>query len=350
MAERPLPPQPGRAGGRGPGGRRDRSRPALHRQPGAPAAAIEGRREDPLVHRRALRELLPAGGRDRPAEAARRRRPGALPVPALQLPRGRGVLGPLDSRRAGPARARLVDARAGLPRLRRVPADDQAHAPRLRLAQHLALPPGALRASAEDRLREDGEVRHRPGAGAALEEPPRLVRLHRVRPLQRRVPGPRDRQAAHADEGAARRQGEPARPQRDGHPEVPGPEGPPAPGEGRGRGGVRAEDAPRLEARDRPLEAGCRASGRRLPAGGRAGPRGRALGVHDLRRLRPGVPGPHRLRPGRPHRPAAEPRDDGVRLPAGGHDRVQGHGGAGQPLGRRAGTAAWSGRRGSTSR
>ncbi len=56
--------------------------------------------------------------------------------------------------------------------------------------------------------------------------------------------------------------------------------------------------------------------------------------MHDLRRLRPGLPGPDRLRPGRPHRPATEPRDDGVRVPAGGHDRLQGHGGAGQPLGR----------------
>ena len=58
---RPLPPQPGR-----PRGRRPR-RPAvialvrrLHRQPAAPAAAVEGRREDPLVHRRALRDLLRA--------------------------------------------------------------------------------------------------------------------------------------------------------------------------------------------------------------------------------------------------------------------------------------------------
>ena len=85
-------------------------------------------------------------------------------------------------------------------------------------------------------------------------------------------------------------------------------------------------------------------------AGRRAGPRGRALGLHDLRRLRPGLPGPDRLGARRPHRPAPEPRDDGVRVPAGGHDRLQGHGGAGQPLGRGPRTAAWSGRRGSTSR
>ena len=41
-----------------------------------------------------------------------------------------------------------------------------------------------------------GEVRRRPGAGAALEDAPRHLRLHRVRPVQLGLPGPRHRQAA----------------------------------------------------------------------------------------------------------------------------------------------------------
>ena len=59
----------------------------LHGQPAPPPAAVEGRREDPLVHRRPLRHLLRPRRRDRPAEAAGGGRPGRPAVPALQLAR-----------------------------------------------------------------------------------------------------------------------------------------------------------------------------------------------------------------------------------------------------------------------
>ena len=92
-----------------------------------------------------------------------------------------------------------------VPRVRGLPADDEAHAPGVRLAEPLLLPAQAVRPAAAHRLREDREVRDRTRPGAAVEESARHVRLHRVRPLQRRLPGARHRQAAHADEGAARR-------------------------------------------------------------------------------------------------------------------------------------------------
>ena len=84
--------------------------------------------------------------------------------------------------------------------------------------------------------------------------------------------------------------------------------------------------------------------------GRRPGPAGRALGLHHLRRLRPGLPGADRLRAGDARRPAPEPGDDGVELPAGGHERLQGTRDQGQPLGARAGPAAWSGPRAWTCR
>ena len=79
VAERALPPEPGRAGRRRPRGRRPRPRAPVHGQPAAPAPALEGRRADPLVHRRPLRDVLRPRRRDRAPEAAGGGRPGPLP-------------------------------------------------------------------------------------------------------------------------------------------------------------------------------------------------------------------------------------------------------------------------------
>ena len=151
--------------------------------------------------------------------------------------RGRSRVG-RDARGTGAPRPRLLGAHVRLPGLRGLLAHDEAHAPGLRVAEPLLLPPPALWAPAARRLREDREVRHRPRAGAAVEEPARLVRVHGVRTLQLGVPGARHRQAAHADEGPPRREGQPAGSQRRRRPAVPGRLRAPAGGEGGAGGGL----------------------------------------------------------------------------------------------------------------
>ena len=268
-----------------------------------------------MVPGRALRDVLPARGPEPAAAAARGRRCGLLARPAVHVARGGSLRVSGDACGRGAAGPRLLGAHARVPRLRRLPADHEAHAPRVRLAEPLLLPARALRPAAADRLREDREVRDRPGPGAALEEPARLVRVHRVRPLQLGLPGARHRQAAPADEGAPRREAQPARPQ-----------------------------APLVSEAEIDRRARRRARGRRLLQGRRPGPPGRALGLHHLRRLRPGLPGPDRLRAGDARRPAPEPGHDGVELPAGSHERLQGTRDQGQSLGPRPGPADGVGR------
>ena len=58
----------------------------------------------------------------------------------------------------------------------------------------------------------------------------------------------------------------------------------------------------------------------------------RGLGLRDLRRVRRGLPGPHRARR-QDRRAAPEPRPRGLALPAGADRRVPGDGGPGQPVG-----------------
>ena len=118
----------------------------------------------------------------------------------------------------------------------------------------------------------------------------------------------------HADEGAPRRQAQPARP-----PQLP----------------LVAEAA--IDARGRAVR------GRGYVRSGPGPPR-RALGLHHLRRLRPGLPGADRLRARHARRPAPEPGHDGVELPAGGDERLQGTRDQGQPLGPRPGPAHGVGR------
>jgi len=81
----------------------------------------------------------------------------------------------------------------------------------------------------------------------------------------------------------------PPRPQRDGHPEVPRSEGPPPPWEGGGGGLPSSRRRPSLsKAGMRPLEGQGGARGRAYLSVEGQGPRGRALGLHDVRGLRPG--------------------------------------------------------------
>ena len=287
VPQRPLPPQPGRAGRRGPGGRRDRPPPALHRQPGAPAAAIEGRREDPLVHRRAVRHLLPPGGRDRTAEAARRRvtrQPSRTSPSAPSRPR--------RSRACRPPAAQGLRALGWWTHVlvflgfaAYLPTTKHMHLvfawPNIWLfrRERYGLPP-----------KIDFEKTEKFGIDRVQELPWKSLldsyactecgRCNAVCPAHATGKPLMPMKVLHDVKVNLRdRNGADILRFRD-------PKGRPLPGQGRGRGGVRAEGAPRLEARDRPGEAGCRASRRRLPAGGRAGPRRRAVGVHDLRRLR----------------------------------------------------------------
>ena len=148
--------------------------------------------------------------------------------------------------------------------------------------------PGRPRPAAADALERQGarlrggrpgrgRVRHRQGRGPQLEGPAGPGDLHRVRPVPVAVPGLHHRQAAVAEDdhpGAARsrlRQGA-------------------LPAGRVGRGPRRA--AGRGQGRGRPADRRRRGRPRRHPSG-------RAVVVHQLRRVRRGVPGRHRAH--RPH-------------------------------------------------
>ena len=122
----------------------------------------------------------------------------------------------------------------------------------------------------------------------------RRVHLHRMRPLQGRLPDAPDRQAALAEEGERQ-------------PEAP------------------SARAARRDRRPRPEE-------RAAAAGGRRDQPGHAVGLHDLRLLRSGMPDRTRTpRQVLPHAPAAG--DDRRRVPARTEEGVRGLGSAGQRLG-----------------
>ena len=183
-----------------------------------------------------------------------------------------------SSPRGTRARARL-GARARDPHVPRLPAVLEAPAHRDRRSERLLRPDAPTwpaRAAALRRARRRDALRRRDGRRPDVEGDGRLVLVHGVRALPGRLPCIRDGQAPvaeAADHGhsrsAAGRRPEPAR--------------------------RRRADADRRERR----------------------PGGDGVGLRHLRRVRPRVPGVDRAR--RPHRrPAPQPRDDGVELPAGG--------------------------------
>ncbi len=207
--------------------------------------------------------------------------------------------------------------------------DGRGLAPVHRLAQHLVQArvlrqAGPGRPAADHDRRQAAGLRAARGAGRGrparreqdrglhLEGPARLHQLHRVRPLPVPVPGLAHREAAVAeavDHGPARarvRQGALS-----------------------ASGGGRPGDAA-----GRVAQRGGPAAGRPDPGHRRAGRDrrpGRAVVLHQLRRLRPAVPGRHRARRSH-HGPAALPGDDGGGVPERAQRAVQGPGEQGQPV------------------
>ncbi len=194
----------------------DGRRHGLRRRLDRPLAALDGSdlhlrrggdlRAHPRAHRSVRRPRHCGGGR----------------LPPLPQPRRLAGGDPPRRRRPGepgdPRHGRLLDARHAGAGLRQHPPALQAlphhhrHPQRLRPRPHPARPPPLHGQLGEDRrdgdggLRgagEGGSCRPRPHRGLHLEGDPRLLHLHRVRPLLRQLPGPQDRQdpepqAAHA--------------------------------------------------------------------------------------------------------------------------------------------------------
>ena len=167
-----------------------------------------------------------------------------------------------------------------------------------KLAPRGELPPMDLEA-------EDARFGVKTVDGPRLEGPARRLHVHRVRPLPGRLPG-----LGH---------GQAAEPQDDDH----GPAG----AVGRGRGGHVAHPLDQAEGRAGARTAAATSTHRR-----RRDPVRRGLGLRDLRRLRRGLPGPHRARR-QDRRPAPQPRARGGSLPGRAERRVHRDGAPRQPLG-----------------
>ena len=159
---------------------------------------------------------------------------------------------------------------------------------------------------------EDRDVRAADAPGPRLEGPPRRLHLHRVRPLPGGLPGrtppasrstPRPSSWASARWRSRRSTGSTSSRTRRSC--------------ARPTGSIdTAPDPSRLAAPDRR----------------RRDPVRRGLGLRDLRRLRRGLPGPHRARR-QDRRAAPEPRPRGFALPGRAHRRVHEHGAGRQPVG-----------------
>ena len=287
-------------------------------QPAAAPAAIEGRRERPLVHRRALRDVLRPRRRDRAAEAAGgagTRRPA---LPAVQLARGPGLLRPGD---AGGARACAAfgwwaHVLVFLGFAAYLPTTKHMHLV-FGWPEHLAS--SGASATAFPRA-IDFEKTEKFGIDRVQELPWKSLldtfactecgRCNSVCPAHATGKPLQPMKVLHDLKVNLReRNGADILKFRDAR-------GRPLPGKAEEEAAFEPADPPRLEAEiDRSQPGVVRADGGYLQVDGQVHVR-RALGLHHLRRLRPGLPGPHRLRPRRPHRPAPEPGDDGVRLPA----------------------------------
>ena len=140
------------------------------------------------------------------------------------------------------------------------------------------------------------DVRAADAPGPRLEGPARRVHVHRVRPLPGGLPGLEHREAAQSQD------------LHHGHPGHVG------------RGRARARPHPELADRPRHLRprrhAAVGAAALARPDRRHRDPVRRGLGLRDLRRVRRGLPGPHRARR-QDRRAAPEPRARGLALPAG---------------------------------
>ncbi len=297
------------------------TRPGRHRgavRRGAldgPVRAPERRRRHrPRVDRLGVRTAphLPAGaadvhprcpdhpGDDRWGRGDRAAGPGRRGGPIRRRPRRlhRGPPGgppaePRPEPRRGALRRAVVEPHRARRRVPRLPPVQQAPPHRHELPQHLPAQARPARRAAGHGPRGRGRhVRPADAPGPGLEGPPRRLHVHRVRPLHGGLPGQLHRQAA--------------QPQGDDHGHPPHVH----------RGRARPQLHPQQPARPRDVRA--RRPGDARPSRqadrGRRDPLRRGLGLRDLRRLRRGLPGPHRAR--RQDRgPAAEPRPRGEPLP-----------------------------------
>ncbi len=254
---------------------------------------------------RALRRLTPRRGGLHPADdrpgrrdAARLAR-GAHRLRAERVARARVV--PLElavgARRvvaASPRARPRLGARRCDPDLPRLSAVLQASAHRDRGHQRVLRPHAqarAARAASLRRARRRDALRRRHDRRPDLEGDGRLVLVHRVWPLSGRLPGVRDREAALAE----------------------------APDHGHSRPAAGGRPEPARGRRAEPDRRERRA-------------RGDGVGLRHVRRLHPRVPRFDRAR--RPHRrPASQPRDDGIELPAGVRGDAARRGADRQPVG-----------------